>query len=268
MATRKINELSLYYDEVGDGEPLILISGVSSDHASWKNTQVPAVVDAGFRVILFDNRDVGRTGESPVDTYSIVQLADDTAALVRLLGHGPVHIVGASMGGMIAQEMALHHPDTVRSLTIVCSSAKPDEYMRQVLTSWETFSQTMSREQFLQARTPWLFTHRFYENPGAHGAYRDRVLSNPYPQTQAGFARQCEATLEHDTLDRIHSIEFPTHVIVGAEDILIPPRHSSMVAAGIPGARLTVIPAAGHCVFWETPDEFNKAVVSWLANFT
>lgn len=105
----------------------------------------------------------------------------------------------------------------------MCSSAKPDEYMKQVLTSWKTFSQTMSREQFLQARTPWLFTHRFYENPGAHEAYRERVLSNPYPQTQAGFARQCEATLEHDTLDRIHSIESPTHVIVGAEDILIPP---------------------------------------------
>ena len=264
MAIAEINGLNIYYDQEGDGEPLLLISGVSSDHSSWMGTQVPYFVAAGFRVIVFDNRDVGRTGESPVDRYPIVQLADDTAALVRLLGLGPVHVVGASMGGMIAQEMALHHPETVRSLTIVCSSASPDEYMKQVLASWKSFSQMLNREQFLQARTPWLFTRRFYEKPNAIAGYRGRVLSNPYPQTQSGFMRQCDATLAHNTLDRIRSLEFPTHVIVGAEDILIPPRHSRAVAERIPGARLTVVPAAGHCVFWEQPDEFNKAVVNWL----
>jgi 3-oxoadipate enol-lactonase len=256
--------LNTYYEVAGTGHPLVFISGVSSDHAGWKLTQLPEFTAAGFKCVLFDNRDVGRTGESPLPSYSIQQFATDTADLLAKLDLGPAHIVGASMGGMIAQELALLHPQHVRSLTLVCTTAKVDPYLQNGLDTWKTLSKKLTREEFLQARIPWLFTYRFFEKLDLFTAYRERVLGNPYPQTLAGFHRQCDAMLSHDTIQKLGMIKVPTHVVVGAEDILIPPRHSQFLAEHIPGAKLSVLPDTGHCLFWETPSEFNRAVLEFL----
>jgi 3-oxoadipate enol-lactonase len=264
MPTLRINDLNFYYDIAGSGEPMVFISGVSSDHVGWKATQLPDFTAAGFRCLLLDNRDVGQTGESLIESYSTRQFADDTAKLMRKLEFGPAHIVGASMGGMIAQELALNYSDCVRTLTLVCTTARPDPYMRNVIEAWKTASSNFTREQFLQARMPWIFTHRFYDKTDLMESYKRRVLANPYPQTIPGFHRQCDAILTHDSLERAHAISFPTHIVVGAEDILIPPRHSQSLAARISGAKLTVVPDTGHCLFWETPSEFNRAVIHFL----
>jgi pimeloyl-ACP methyl ester carboxylesterase len=264
MPKLQINGLDVFFDVFGGGRPLVLISGVSSDHAGWKATQVPEFNAAGFRCLLFDNRDVGQTGESPVSGYTTRQFADDTAELIRKLDFAPAHVVGASMGGMIAQEMALNHPDCVRSLTLVCTAAKADSYLRNVIEAWKTAASKYTKEEFLQARMPWIFTHRFYEKTETIRAYRERVLGNPFPQTVAGFHRQCDTILTHDAMDRLHTIQAPTHVVVGAEDILIPPRHSQTIAERIPGAKLTVLSDTGHCLFWETPSEFNRIVLEFL----
>jgi 3-oxoadipate enol-lactonase len=250
MPKASINDLEVYYESAGEGPPLVLISGVSSDHTGWKGLQLPAVLSAGYRCILFDNRDVGQTSESPVAHYSIEQFADDTAALLRHINSGPAHIVGASMGGMIGQVLALKHPECVRSLTLVCTTARPDAYMRHAIGSWKIISALCDREQLVGMRIPWLFTHRWFENAEAMSKYMERVLSNPFPQTMNGLS----------------DIRVPTHVIVGAEDILIPPRHSQLLAAKIPGARLTVVPETGHCLFWETPSQFNAAMLGFLAD--
>ena len=203
MPTLRINDLDFYYDIAGSGEPMVFISGVSSDHVGWKATQLPDFTSAGFRCLLFDNRDVGQTGESLIESYSTRQFADDTAKLIRKLEFGPAHIVGASMGGMIAQELALNYPDCVRTLTLVCTTARPDRYMRNVIEAWKTASSKYTREQFLQARMPWIFTHRFYDKTDLMESYKRRVLANPYPQTVPGFHRQCDAILTHDTLDSV-----------------------------------------------------------------
>ena len=264
MPKLRVNGLDVFYDLVGAGQSLVFISGVSSDHAGWKATQLPDFIAAGFRCLLFDNRDVGQTGESPIPSYTTRQFADDTAELIRQLGLGPTHVVGASMGGMIAQEMALNHPDCVRSLTLVCTTAKPDLYMRNVIEAWKTGAAKLTREEFLQARMPWIFTHRFYQKTEIMRAYRERVLGNPYPQAVAGFHRQCDTIIGHDAVDRLPMIKVPTHVVVGSEDLLIPPRHSQLLAENIPGARLSVLSDTGHCLFWETPSEFNRTVLGFL----
>jgi pimeloyl-ACP methyl ester carboxylesterase len=225
---------------------------------------VPDFVTAGFRCLLFDNRDVGRTGESPIVKYTTRLFAADVAELIRRLDFGPTHIVGASMGGMVAQELALNHPDCVRSLTLVCTTAKPDLYMKNAIESWKSASSKLSREEFLQVRMPWLFTFRFYEKTDVMRAYQQRVLGNPYPQTLAGFHRQCDAILSHDTLSRLPGIAVPTHVVVGCEDILIPARHSQLLAERIGGAKLSVLSDTGHCLFWETPSDFNRTVLDFL----
>ena len=169
----------LFRSIVGDGPPVILISGVSSDHVGWKGTQLQPLLAAGFRVVLFDNRDVGQTGESPIAGYTTRQFADDTAALIRTLDLGPTHIIGASMGGMIAQELALNHADCVKTLSLVCTASKPDAYMSNAIQAWKNASAKLSREEFLQGRMPWIFTYRFYEKTAVMEAYKQRVLGNP-----------------------------------------------------------------------------------------
>jgi len=181
MPKLHVNNLDFYYDIVGGGQSVVFISGVSSDHAGWLGSQVPDFIAAEFRCLVFDNRDVGQTGESPIPSYGIAQFADDTVALIRQLNFGRTHIIGASMGGMIAQEIALNHPDCVRSLTLVCTTSKADLYMINAIEAWKTAAAKMTREEFLQLRMPWLFTHRFYQRSDVMDAYRRRVLGNPHP---------------------------------------------------------------------------------------
>ncbi len=265
MAKESINGLDVFYDLAGAGQPLVLISGVSSDHAGFgKRRRSRTSPQRAFAACCSIIATLARPARVQLHRMRSGNSADDTAALIRKLDLGPSHIVGASMGGMIAQEMALNHADCVRSLTLVCTTPRPDLYMLNAIEVWKTESAKFTREEFLQARMPWIFTYRFYEKTEIAIAYRQRVLGNPYPQTAAAFQRQCDALIAHDALERLPAIHVPTHVVVGAEDLLIPSRHSKVLAERIPGARLTVVPDTGHCLFWETPAEFNRAVLDFL----
>jgi len=266
MPTLNIHGLNMYYEFVGEGNPLVLVSGLSGDHLGWMETQVPSLTAAGYRCLVFDNRDVGQTGTSPLSSYTIRQFADDTAALMTQLALEPAHLVGASMGGMIVQELALQYPERVRSLTLVCTTAHTDPFLHHLVTSWQTVRRQCTSEEFYQMFALWLFTHRFYATPEAVQFFMQQVASHPFPQSVDSFLRQCEAIFTHNVLDRLGAITAPTHVIVGAEDILTAPRYSQVLAEHIPGARLTVVPDSGHALFWEKPAEFNQAVLDFLKN--
>src|SRR5437868_5592028 len=125
-----VNGLNLYYDDSGVGEPLVLIPGLSADHTVFAQSQVPCLVAAGYRCISLDNRDVGQTDSSPIADYTMRDMADDAAGLIRGLALGRAHIVGWSMGGMIAQELALNHPDCVSSLTLYAADAGQNPRLR------------------------------------------------------------------------------------------------------------------------------------------
>jgi 3-oxoadipate enol-lactonase len=264
MPKTNVQGLNMYYEFAGEGEPLVLISGLGDDHLSWMMTQLPAFTAAGYRCLVFDNRDVGQTDESPVASYSIRQFADDTAGLLDQLGLGRAHILGASMGGMIAQEFAINYPERVRSVTLVCTFPAVEPFAVHVIESWKTLRRLVTLEEFYVAVSPWVFTYRFYEQPENVQMFAQMVQANPFPQSMAGFLRQCDAILAHNTLERLERITAPTHVIVGDEDILTPSRHARILAEKIPGAKLTVVPEAGHAVFWEKPMEFNQAVLDFL----
>lgn len=263
MPKASVGGLSMYYELTGEGESVVFVSGITGDHSGWKPFQVPAFNAAGYQCLVFDNRDVGQTGDSPLASYAITQFVEDTIALLDYLRLDRVHLVGYSMGGMIAQEFALAHPARLRSLTLMCTAATTDGYVRSILETLGAAKRGLSAEDFLKTIGLRIFSYRFYETR-AMRTWLDRVLANPFPQSVAGYMRQANAIFGHDTTQHVQAIRTPTHVIAGEEDIMLPPRFSRALAQGIPGAELTVIPEGAHALHAEKPTEFNRAVLDFL----
>lgn len=265
MPTTNIRGLRMYYELSGQGHPVVFISGITLDHSIWKAFQVPEFTAAGFSCLVFDNRDVGQTGESPTGPYAIGQFVDDTVGLLDQLGLESPHIVGYSMGGMIAQELALKLPNRARSLTLLATVPKLDAYGKALIESLKAAKRNLAPAEFSWTLGLRAFTYRFFNNPDAVKMWMDRVIANPYPQSVAGFIRQADAAIAHDTLSRLARITMPTHVIVGEEDMLTPPRHARTLAGGISGAVLTTISEGGHALPTEKAAEFNRVALGFLA---
>ncbi|MBI3636804.1 MAG: alpha/beta fold hydrolase [Candidatus Rokubacteria bacterium] len=258
----RVNDIDLYYEESGAGDPLVLIMGLSGDHLAW-GFQVPAFAER-YRVIAFDNRGVGQSGQPDIE-YTIPRMAEDTRVLMDALGIERAHVLGVSMGGMIAQELTLRHPTRVRTLQIHCSMARPDGHMRALLEAWRTIRAALPPEPAMRTVATYLFAPTTYdERPEFVELVIQSGLANPYPQSLTGFLRQCGAVATHDTLDRLGAIRCPALVSVGEEDILVPARFSRHVAEKIPHAEFETIANAGHVYFWEKPDEFNRMCLDFL----
>jgi len=148
MSYVKINKLNIYYEIHGDGEPLVFLSGLSMNHIPWTIYQVDYFVAAGYKVIIMDNRDVGRTDESDIDDYEIRTFAEDTSRLLAHLGIESAHILGYSMGGMIALEMTLNNMTKLRSLTLVGSTARQGGFGTNFLDVIKMVKEKLSNEEF------------------------------------------------------------------------------------------------------------------------
>ncbi|MGH7324324.1 MAG: alpha/beta fold hydrolase [Candidatus Rokuibacteriota bacterium] len=263
MPKVRVGDIELFYVEAGQGEPVVLIMGFGGDHLAW-GFQFQTFAER-YRVIAFDNRGAGQT-DSPDHPYTTRLMAEDTAGLMDALGIAQAHVVGVSMGGMIAQELALNHPARVRTLHLGCTLARPDAYMKALIAAWREVRVNVSREAALRSFGLWLFAPATYsERPEFVELIFQNALANPYPQTLTGFVRQGDAIAGHDTLDRLHALRCPTLVSVAEEDILVPPRFSRELAGRIPGAKLQMVPGAGHVYFWEQPGAFNALCLEFLA---
>jgi pimeloyl-ACP methyl ester carboxylesterase len=217
-----------------------------------------------FRVTTFDNRGVGRSSASD-EAYSIRMMADDTAALMDAIGLRSAHIVGASMGGMIAQELAINYPERVERLVIACSRARASELRRKVAIAqralWEA---DIPRDAIAAIQQPWGSTSAILQDERKPLERLALLAKDPYPVAKHAFLRQLDATIAHDTVDRLSRIAAPTLVLVGAEDVLTPPHESVELARLIPGAELRILPRGGHGFTAEYPEEFNRAVIDFL----
>ena len=262
MSMARVNGVNLHYVEVGTGDPVLLIMGFGGDHLAW-GFQTPVFAER-YRVIAFDNRGAGQS-DVPDVPYTTRMLADDAVGLLDHLKIERAHVIGVSMGGMIAQEVALNHPKRVRSVQLHCTLARPDRYMHALIENWRVVRSNVTAEEWMRVVSLWLFAPVTYtERPELVEAIIQTGIANPHPFTLTGFLRQGDAVRSHDTLDRLATLAPPALVSVADDDILVPPRFSRELAGAIPRAAFTTIERAGHCYFWERPDAFNAMCLEFL----
>lgn len=252
----------MHYEVSGSGDPLLLVNGLGSDLTEWL-CQVPAF-SARYRVIAFDNRGAGKS-EVPPGPYTTAQMADDAAALLDGLGIARAHLLGVSLGGMIAQQIALGHPGKVDRLVLACTAPGGALSVRPSPEALAAFARDPSADLEAQIRRtiPYLYTERYCrEKPEEIEAFVRRRLASP--ADAAGAAAQLAAAVNHDAGDRLEEIAAPTLVITGTADLLVPPENSRRIAGRIPGARLLFLPGAPHRLFAERAKSFNREVLSFL----
>jgi pimeloyl-ACP methyl ester carboxylesterase len=264
MAYAIVNGIRLHYDMAGTGDPVLLVAGLSMPGAMWA-PQVKALAPH-FRAITFDNRGVGETDLPPEPVYTTGQLADDAAALLRQLKIGRAHVVGVSMGGTIAQELALRHPELVRSLVLVSTWVKADARFIQVVESWMSLaSRVPIEERYRHVFFPWVFSPVFFERKdNVEAAFRG-AMAYPHQTKAEAIERQARGIFAWNgtRVPRLGTIKAPTLVVAGKDDILAPPDFARALAKLIRRARLTLMPG-GHSLILEQADAFNRALVRFL----
>jgi pimeloyl-ACP methyl ester carboxylesterase len=260
MPTVSANGVDLWVEQEGNGDDVLFISGLADEGACWVD-QVAGLRDR-YRTTIFDNRGVGRSA-TPDGPFQITDFAADTAALMDDLGLESAHIVGSSMGGAIAQELALSRPERVRSLVLNGTWSRGDRFLHEIFRSWMWSAQKAdSIRDFLVAVNLWCFSPRIW-NEGIMDEWLEAAAASPYAQSVDAFCRSAEALLGHDTADRLGAISAPTLVTVGELDLVLPPRFSRDLVQRIPGARLVVVPEAGHQPFQELPEDYNQILVKF-----
>ena len=249
--------LELWVDRRGQGPDVLLIAGLGDPAEAWQ-FQLDGLKDR-YRLTAFDNRGAGRA-PLPKGPLSVASMADDAAELLRALEVPAAHVAGFSGGSVIAQELALRHPELVRSLVLVSTWARPDAYLRSVVSSWRWMAEAAPSERaFLEAFFVWIYTPRAHAD-GTVDQIIEEALAFPHKPSPEAIQRTIDAFVAHETADRLQDIVAPTLVLAGARDICTPPRFGRVVAEGIPGARFEVLTEEAHQPFQEIPDEFNARV--------
>jgi pimeloyl-ACP methyl ester carboxylesterase len=252
-----IGDVDIWVERRGQGPDVLLIAGLSDPAEAWQ-FQLDGLADR-YRLTAFDNRGAGRT-PLPEAPLSVELMADDCAALLRALDVGKAHVAGFSGGSRIAQELALRHPDVVRSLVLVSTWATFDPFGRAVTRFLQWLPDAAPSERaMLEAFFVWIYTPRAH-NDGTVDQIIDEALAFPHPQSPEAFKAQLDAWLAHDTSSRLNRITAPTLVVAGGVDIITPPRLGRVVAEAIPGAEFVVLPEEAHQPFQERPAEFDAVV--------
>ena len=258
-----IGDIELWTERRGQGPDVLLIAGLGDPAEAWQ-PQLDGLSDR-FRLTAFDNRGAGRT-PLPRGCLSVATMAADAAALLRALEVSSAHVAGFSMGSAIAQELALRHPELIRSLVLMSTYARPDALWRSQLNFWRWLAEVAPSERaFFEAFFTWVYTPRAHAD-GTVGQIIEEALAFPYQQSVEAFQAQVDVCLTHDTEDCLKEIGAPTLVLSGELDIILPPRFGRSVTAEIPNARSEVMPGEAHQPFQEVSEEFNARVETfWRA---
>jgi pimeloyl-ACP methyl ester carboxylesterase len=253
----RAGDVGLWTQQVGDGPDVLLIGGAGDTVESWQ-FQLDGLADR-YRLTAFDNRGAGRT-VMPKGPLTVEAMADDAAALLRALDIPCAHVAGFSGGSVIAQELAIRHPDLVQSLVLQSTWPVMDNYMRRwlVFVRWLVETAPTERE-FLMSFYLDMYTARAH-NDGTVEQFIEEVIAFPHKQSVEDLQRYLDAFLEHDTSDRLPQVTAPALVLAGGRDSTSRPELCRAVADLIPGARFEVLEDEAHQPFQEVPDEWNARV--------
>jgi 3-oxoadipate enol-lactonase len=245
--------VELYWESVGEGPAVLLIAGQGMTVDGWWAT-IPVLAES-FRVIAFDNRDTGRSSRR-LWPYTVGEMADDAVAVLDAAGEDRAHVYGISLGSLVAQEVALRHPDRVQALVLGASSAGGwAAYKPSASSPAQTFlvrAGTMGPEEAEWAAVPYTYAER------TRRFHLDRIVSDiahrmSSPPEPLGYVHQAAAVAAHDAYDRLNRVAAPTLVVHGEQDIFIPPANALVLAEKIPGAQLQLWPEAGHMYIVDEP---------------
>jgi pimeloyl-ACP methyl ester carboxylesterase len=261
----KVGDIDIYYELHGDGFPLVMIMGLSGN-IDWWDPRLIQETSKRYKTVIFDNRGAGRT-DKPKVAYTIKMFADDTADLMDALKIKRAHILGHSMGGMIAQEFALSHPDKVEKLVLCstfCGGSNSVQASPQVLgLLMSPRPEGMTDEDVVKHMIPILFTEDFVKSdPSYISDFTQQLLKAPTPDD--AYRRQLGASLNFGIYERLPEIKAVTMVMHGKKDILMPPENAKIIADKIPGAKLVYFENSAHALFSQEPEKVNKALLEFL----
>ena len=263
MPRAEINGIQLYYEVHGEGPNLALIEGLGYDCWMWYR-QAPAFA-GHFRVLMYDNRGVGRS-DAPPGPYSHEGNASDLAALLDHVGWDCTHVLGISMGGFIAQQFALNHPERLDRL-VLAATGFGGPHMAPVppaAVAAMTLDPSLPAEERIRRAMPIAFSAPSWTE--THREEFDYIVRRrlEYPQPPHGAMAQLMAGVTFNVEARLGEISAPTLVLVGSEDQVVPPRNAELLAAALPNARRGILAGCGHVLNIECPEEFNGAVIHFL----
>ncbi len=258
MPRIEINGIQLYYETHGAGPPALFLHGLGSSTRDWE-FQVPAFAEK-YSVITVDMRGHGQS-DKPPGPYSIRQFSEDTAAFMRALGVAPAHVIGLSMGGMIAFQLGVDHPELLRSLIIVNSA--PIFKPRGLKEKLGAQQRILLVRLFGMKKIGEVLSQRMFPKP-EQAPIREVFVQRWAENDQRAYLASMKAIFAFDISDRIDEITAPA-LMVSADDDYIPVAVKQAYAARMPDARVTVIPDSRHGLPVEKPDEFNRVALDFLA---
>jgi pimeloyl-ACP methyl ester carboxylesterase len=250
------------WERHGSGEPLLLIHGLGYARWGWEPV-LPGLAER-FDVILFDNRGIGES-DAPPGPYTAGEMADDAIQVLDGAGVERAHVVGTSLGGMVAQELALGHPDRVGRLVLACTTPGGPKAHPMPQRTVALMAEAATLEPALALR-------RFVENALApatvtgHPELVDRIMAHRLATAQqpAAWAAQAAAGATFDAFDRLGALAAPALVQHGDEDVVVDPRNADLLVELLPNAHLERLPGTGHLFFWEAPERFVSSVSAFL----
>jgi pimeloyl-ACP methyl ester carboxylesterase len=255
-------DVRLAYEVVGRGEPVLLVQGLGYTRHGWG--ELPRLLAESFSVVSYDNRGVGQS-DVPPGPYTVRALAEDALAVLDAAGIDNAHVVGASLGGMVAQELALAAPERVDRLVLACTTpggARAYPLPERSLQVFAQFALLPPAEALLLAVKNSLADATVAGRPDlVEKVYRYRLENAP---PLDGWQAQLAAGSTHDAHDRLRSIAAPTLVLTGTGDNVIDARNSELLADAIPGARLEYLEGTGHIFFWEEPERAAQVIRAFL----
>lgn len=252
----------IHYEKHGSGAPVLLIMGLGSNASGWHRT-IPWLAER-HEAIAFDNRGTGRS-DVPEGAYSMAQMAADAAAVLDAAGHATAHVVGASLGGMIAQHFALAHPSRLRSLVLLWTSPGGPH---AVHASQEVTAALLAGGEDpadVHRRNAWFLYGEETRKRHPERIEEDIAERTRIPTRPTGYFGQVQAAMSHDTWDELPSIAVPTLVVHGDADLLVPAENGRHLAQRIPGAELLLVPGAGHMLQTDAIEILRDAVLPFLA---